>query len=45
MSSLDNDDFDTVPGEQDPDDMNEDELRALVKCLLDHAPRCRRVAV
>ena len=39
MSSLDNDDFDTVPGEQDPDDMSEDELRALVKCLLDQAKR------
>ena len=39
MSSLDNDDFDAVPDERNPDDMNEDELRALVKCLLDQAKR------
>lgn len=38
MSSLDEDDFDTVP-QMDADDMSEDELRALVKCLLEQGKR------
>jgi len=39
MSSLQNDDFDSVPEDKSPDDMDEAELRALVHCLFDQARR------
>ena len=34
ISALGDDDFDAIPDELDPDNMNEEELRAALKCVM-----------